>query len=154
VNTIPASQLIAGAGSIEGTSEWVEVTQHMIDIFADATHDHQFIHVDEARAQAETPFGGTIAPGFLTRSLLSQLFVEAMPRVAEARMCINYGFEKVRFLMPVRSGSRVRGIFKLLEVTERNPGELLSKYAVTVEIEGSDKPALAAEWLGMTLIDV
>ena len=152
--SIPASELIAGAGTIEGTSDWVEVTQHMIDIFADATHDHQFIHVDEARAKAETPFGGTIAHGFLTLSLLSKFVVEAVPRISEARMGINYGFEKVRFLMPVRSGSRVRGVFKLVDVTERNPGELLSKYAVTVEIEGSDKPALVADWLGMTLIDI
>jgi len=154
MNPISASELIAGAGSLEGTSDWVEVTQDMIDTFADATHDHQFIHIDEARAKSETPFGGTIAHGFLTLSLLSKFIVEALPRVSEARMGINYGFEKIRFLMPVRSGSRVRGVFKLLEVTERNPGELLSKYSVTVEIEGSDKPALIAQWLGVTLLDV
>lgn len=150
---ISATELKEGAGSIEGTSPWMEITQEMINTFADATHDHQFIHVDAARAKAETPFGGTIAHGFLTLSLLSAFIVEAMPRVKEAKMGINYGFEKVRFLMPVNSGKKVRGHFKLMEVTERKPGELLSKYAVTVEIENSDKPALIAEWLGLTLVD-
>ena len=150
---VTAEELKNGAGKIEGTSDWMEVTQEMIDTFADATHDHQFIHVDAERAKAETPFGGTIAHGFLTLSLLSAFVVEAMPRVNEARMGINYGFEKVRFLMPVNSGKRVRGHFKLVECTERKPGEMLSKYDVTVEIEGSDKPALIAEWLGLTLVN-
>lgn len=150
---ISAEELLASSGKIKGTSEWVEVSQDMINTFADATHDHQFIHVDEERAKAETPFGGTIAHGFLTLSLLSKFVVEAVPRLKEARMGINYGFEKVRFLMPVPAGARVRGVFRLKDASLRKPGEILSTYEVTVEIEGSDKPALAAEWLGLTLID-
>lgn len=153
METISAKELLASAGKVSGTSEWMTVTQEMINTFADATHDHQFIHVDEERAKAETPFGGTIAHGFLTLSLLSGFVTQCLPRVAEARMGINYGFEKIRFLMPVNSGKRVRGHFKLAECTERKPGELLSKYEVSVEIEGSDKPALIAEWLGMTLLE-
>lgn len=153
METVNATDLISGAVKPVGTSQWVLVSQEMINTFADATHDHQFIHVDEARAKAETPFGGTIAHGFLTLSLLSGFVVEALPRVADARMGINYGFEKIRFLMPVNSGKRVRGHFKLIECTERKPGEVLSKYEVSVEIEGSDKPALIAEWLGLTLLN-
>ncbi|MGB7286484.1 MAG: MaoC family dehydratase [Salaquimonas sp.] len=153
MNTITAKELLDGAGEISGTSDWVTVSQDMINTFADATHDHQFIHIDEARAKAETPFGGTIAHGFLTLSLLSGFTMDCMPRVKEARMGINYGFEKIRFLMPVNSGKRVRGHFKLIECVERKPGELLSKYDVSVEIEGVDKPALIAEWLGMTLLN-
>ena len=152
MNTVNAADLISGKVKPEGTSDWIVVSQEMIDTFADATHDHQFIHVDEARAKAETPFGGTIAHGFLTLSLLSGMVEKSMPRVAEARMGINYGFEKIRFLMPVNSGKRVRGKFRLLECTERKPGELLSKYEAIVEIEGLDKPALIAEWLGLTLL--
>lgn len=129
------------------------VTQDMIDTFADATHDHQFIHIDEERARAETPFGGTIAHGFLSLSLLSKFYVEAIPPVSGTRMGINYGFEKVRFLMPVRAGSRVRGHLRLVSAVERNPGEILSTHSVTVEIEGVEKPALAAEWINMILVD-
>lgn len=150
---ITAEELLSGSGRIAGTSPWMTVTQDMIDTFADATHDHQFIHIDEERARAETPFGGTIAHGFLSLSLLSKFYVEALPRVSGIRMGINYGFEKVRFLMPVRAGSRVRGHFKLVSSVERNPGEILSTHAVTVEIEGVEKPALAAEWINMILVD-
>lgn len=147
-----AAEIKALAGSFEGVSPWIEVTQAMIDAFADATHDHQFIHVDPARAAAETPFGGTIAHGFLTLSLMSAMAYATLPRAREAAMGINYGFDKVRFLAPVRAGSRVRGRMKLAQCEERKPGELLSRYEVTVEIEGSDKPALAADWLGMTIL--
>ncbi len=150
--TITASDLLEGAGKITGTSPWVEVSQQMINTFADATNDHQFIHVDEVRAKAETPFGGTIAHGFLTLSLLSGFVEKALPRIADSKMGINYGFDKVRFLMPVNSGKKVRGHFKLLECSERKPGELLSRYEASVEIEGVEKPALIAEWLGMTLL--
>jgi len=143
---------MAAAGSLERSSDWVVVDQQMIDLFADATHDHQFIHIDEARAKAETPFGGTIAHGFLSLSLLSHFVETCMPRIETAAMGINYGFEKIRFLMPVPAGSRLRGHFKLAECSERKPGEILSKYEVTVEIENVDKPALIAEWLGLTII--
>lgn len=148
---LPARQLLAQAGRLEVTSPWLDVTQAMIDRFADATHDHQFIHVDPARA-AETPFGGTIAHGFLTLSLLSKLIVDAMPFAQETAMGINYGFDKVRFLAPVPAGSRIRGHFRLAGCVERKPGELLSTYEVSVEIEGSDKPALAATWLGVQIL--
>ena len=150
---MPARDLLGQAGTLEVTSPWLDVTQAMIDQFADATHDHQFIHVDPARAAAETPFGGTIAHGFLTLSLLSKLIVDAMPFAEETVMGINYGFEKVRFLAPVRAGSRIRGRFKLAECVERKPAELLSTYEVSVEIEGSDKPALAAIWLGVQILN-
>ena len=125
--------------------------QPLINMFADATHDHQFIHVDEENAK-KTPFGGTIAHGFLSLSLLSKFVSDCMPGIKGAVMGINYGFEKIRFLMPVPAGSRVRGHFKLLECTERNPGEYLNKYEVSVEIENLDKPALIAEWLGLTIV--
>ncbi|MCB1385430.1 MAG: MaoC family dehydratase [Nitratireductor sp.] len=150
---IAASDWRAGAGRLAGTSEWMTVSQRMIDTFADASHDHQFIHVDVERAKAETPFGGTIAHGFLTLSLLSKMVVEALPPVAEARISINYGFDRIRFLSPVPADAKVRGHFRLTEVSERKPGEFLSKYDVTVEIEGVDKPALSAEWLGMTILN-
>lgn len=143
----------ASAGKLERTSDWITVDQSLINLFADATHDHQFIHVDEARARAETPFGGTIAHGFLSLSLLSKFLVDCMPGIENTAMGINYGFEKIRFLMPVPEGARVRGHFRLVECTERNPGEYLNKYEVSVEIENVDKPALIAEWLGLTIVN-
>ncbi len=140
-------------GTLQRTSDWIEISQELINLFADATHDHQFIHVDVERAKKETPFGGTIAHGFLSLSLLSKFVDDCLPGIENAVMGINYGFEKVRFLMPVPAGSRLRGHFKLIECTERNPGEILNKYEVTVEIENMDKPALVAEWLGLTIIN-
>jgi len=134
------------------TSDWVEVTQAMIDRFAEATGDHQFIHVDPDRA-AQTPFGGTIAHGFLTLSLMPLLTSTAdLPRVAGAKMGVNYGGNKVRFLTPVRSGSRVRGHFKLLSFDEKRPGQFQQSVEFTVEIEGRDKPALIAEWISQVLV--
>jgi len=151
MKTIPIAQIVASAGTSETTSPWLEISQAMIDQFADATHDHQFIHVDEARAKAETPYGGTIAHGFLTLSLLSKFAMDSIPKATETVRSVNYGFEKIRFLSPVRSGSKVRGNIKLAECTERKPGDFLSRYIVSVEIEGEEKPALVAEWLGMTV---
>ncbi len=132
-------------GEVLGTSEWIEVTQAQIDAFADATDDHQFIHVNPAMAAA-TPFGGTIAHGFLTLSLLSAMMASAVEPPA-VMMSINYGFDKMRFVTPVRSGKRIRGHFKLLEMVEKRPGQWQQKVEATVEIEGGDKPALIAEWL-------
>src|SRR5690606_4599731 len=117
----------------------------------DCTEDWQFIHVDP-EAAATTPFGGTIAHGFLTLSLLSKMTFEATPVLEGVAMGVNYGFDKVRFLQPVRAGSRVRGRFRLLEAAEKSPGRWLLKHEVTVEIEGQDKPALIAEWLGMQVL--
>lgn len=136
----------------EFVSGWLRVDQAMIDTFAEATHDHQFIHVDPVRAAAETPFGGTIAHGFLTLSLLSALAFEALPGVEHARMGINYGFEKVRFLSAVKSGARVRGRFRLVGLTERTVS-LQSAWDATVEIEGAAKPALTACWVTLAVLD-
>ena len=134
------------------TSDWVEVTQAMIDRFAEATGDHQFIHVDPDRA-AQTPFGGTIAHGFLTLSLMPLLTSTAdLPRVAGAKMGVNYGGNKVRFLTPVRSGSRVRGHFTLLSFDEKRPGQFQQTVEFSVEIEGQDKPALLAEWISQVFV--
>ena len=144
---IPVEDYRALVGTETGVSEWVTVTQAMIDTFADATGDHQFIHVDPARA-AKTPFGGTIAHGFLTLSLLPMLAGKTDgPTVAGVKMGVNYGGNKVRFLAPVRSGKRVRGRFTLLELAEKRPGQWQQTLEFTVEIEGEDKPALVAEWI-------
>ncbi len=150
--TMPVAELASVAGSFEAVSGWIEISQEMIDAFAQITRDHQFIHVDPVRAKAETPYGGTIAHGFLTLSMLSAFAIDCLPVAAETAMSINYGFDKVRFLNPVRSGSRIRGRFKLLEYAARKAGEMQARYAVSVEIEGNDKPALAAEWLGVTIL--
>jgi acyl dehydratase len=136
----------------ERVSDWVEVTQALIDQFADATGDHQFIHVVPVRA-AQTPFGSTIAHGFLSLSLLPMLSARAdAPQIEGAKMGVNYGGNKVRFMTPVRSGKRVRGRFKLLAFTERKPGvwEHVTEYKL--EIEGEDKPALIAEWIGLVYV--
>ncbi|MGI9423531.1 MAG: MaoC family dehydratase [Hyphomicrobiaceae bacterium] len=139
--------MLAMVGSTIGVSPWLRIDQDMIDVFADVTHDHQFIHLDDARARAETPFGGTIAHGFLVLSLLSRMFYEAVPPVSGTTMGVNYGFDKIRFLTPVKRDARVRGRFTLIRAVERNPGELTMTYQVMVEIEGAHKPAIAAEWL-------
>lgn len=134
------------------TSDWVRVDQAMIDAFAEATGDRQFIHIDPERA-AETPFGGTIAHGFLTLSLMPMLAerTEGL-EIADAKMGVNYGGNRVRFLTPVRSGKRVRGHFKLLDLTEKRPGQWQQTTEFTVEIEGEDKPALIAEWISQIFI--
>lgn len=134
-------------GSDVGTSEWLLVDQAMIDKFADATGDHQFIHVDPEKAKL-TPFGGTIAHGFLTLSLFSDLAARTdLPRPTGLKMVVNYGGDRVRFLAPVRSGKRVRGHFKLLALEERQPGRFQQSLEYTLEIEGESRPALVAEWI-------
>jgi len=132
-------------------SSWILVDQARIDAFADASEDRQFIHVDP-RAAAQTPFGGTVAHGFLTLSLLSRMGAEAMLLPDSLKMAINYGLDRVRFLAPVRAGSRVRGRFRLDSIEEKAPGQVLMRHTVTVEIEGEDKPALTAEWLGLMFV--
>jgi acyl dehydratase len=131
-----------------GVSPWIEIGQRDIDTFAEVTGDHQFIHVDPVAA-AKTPFGGTIAHGFLTLSLLSQMAAGVLLVPDTTRMVVNYGFDKVRFLTPVRSGKRVRGHFTLAGIEEKRPGQWQFLHHVTVEIEGEDKPALQAEWIGL-----
>ena len=135
-------------GEEVGVSEWILVDQARIDAFADATLDRQFIHVDP-QAAAQTPFGGTIAHGFLTLSLLSRMAADAMSVPEGLKMAVNYGFDRVRFLAPVRSGRRVRGRFTLDSIEEKAPGQWLMRHSVTVEIEGEEKPALTVEWLGL-----
>lgn len=132
-----------------GVSSWHLIDQPRIDTYADVTEDHQFIHVDPERAKTETAFGTTIAHGFLTMSMMSVMSYEVMPVIAGTTMGVNYGFDKLRFISPVRSGRRVRGRFVLAEAKLRKAGELQSRTNVTVEIEGEDKPALVAEWLGL-----
>ena len=132
-----------------GVSSWHLVDQGRIDVYADVIEDHQFIHIDPERAKRETTIGATVAHGFLTMSLLSIMSYEVMPVIEGTTMGVNYGFDKLRFISPVRSGSRVRGRFKLVEVKLRKPKELQSHTHVTVEIEGEDKPALAADWIGL-----
>ena len=138
-------------GQEVGLSGWIEIDQARIDTFADVTEDRQFIHVDP-EAAARTPFGGTVAHGFLTLSLLSRMAADAMPIPAGVRMGVNYGFEKVRFMAPVRSGKRVRGRFRLERLDEKRPGQWQFTHQVTVEIEGEDKPALVADWIGLIFI--
>jgi acyl dehydratase len=139
------TDLAAKVGQDIGTSDWILVDQAMIDAFAETTNDHQFIHVNPEMAKA-TPFGGTIAHGFLTLSLLSAMSASAVEKL-EVMMSVNYGFNKVRFLTPVKSGKRVRGHFKLLEMIEKRPGQWQQTVEATVEIEGEDKPCLIAEWI-------
>jgi acyl dehydratase len=144
-------EIKARVGSEIGASGWIRIDQQAIDTFAAVTDDHQFIHVDPAAA-AQTPFGGTVAHGFLTLSLLSRMAADVMLLPPTLRMTANYGFEKIRFLAPVRSGSRVRGRFVLEDMQEKRPGEWRVLYNVAVEIEGEEKPALIAEWIGLIFI--
>ena len=139
----------AMVGKEIGVSSWHLVDQKRIDSYADVIEDHQFIHVDPERAKKETAFGTTIAHGFLTMSLMSIMSYEVMPVIEGTTMGVNYGFDKLRFISPVQSGSRVRGRFALAEAKLRKPKELQSRTNVTVEIEGEEKPALVADWIGL-----
>ncbi len=148
---ISAEQLQQRIGQEIGVSGWIEIDQSMIDLFADATKDHQFIHVDPDRSRAG-PFGGTIAHGFLSLSLLSHMNYEALPPLEGVEMGVNYGMNRLRFLAPVRAGQRVRGRFVLRNVARKAANQILTTYDVTVEIEGSEKPALVAEWLTLAIL--
>lgn len=144
--TVTREEYEAMVGTEIGVSDWFEITQERINTFADCTEDWQFIHVDP-EAAAKTPFGTTIAHGFLTLSMLSAM-VYQMPSVEGVVMGVNYGMNKMRFVSPVPVGSKIRGRFVLDAVDEIRPGEIQTTTTVTVEIEGKDKPALVAEWLG------
>jgi acyl dehydratase len=150
VKRVPAAELAAMVGR-DFVSGWLSVDQARIDAFAKVTEDEQFIHIDPARAAA-TVFGGTVAHGFLTLSLLSAMAYSALPRIEGAVHGVNYGFDRVRFVRPVPSGSRVRGHFTLKSVTPRSAREWQLSYDVSVEIEGAEKPALAATWLTMQVM--
>ena len=141
--------IAAKVGEEIGTSDWVEITQDRINKFAEATDDHQFIHVNEEAAKM-TPFGGTIAHGFLTLSMIPYLTQQSdVPRPDGIKMAVNYGGNKTRFLNPVKSGKRIRGCWKLLGMEEKRPGQWQQTVEITVEIEGEDKPALICEWISM-----
>jgi acyl dehydratase len=152
MGVVTQDELKALVGSNIGTSDWLTVDQAMIDKFAEATGDHQFIHVDVEKAKL-TPFGGTIAHGFLSLSIMPVLTqMTDMPRLENIKMGVNYGGNKTRFLAPVRSGKRVRGHFKLLEIEEKRPGQWQQTVEYTLEIEGEDKPALIAEWISQFFV--
>jgi acyl dehydratase len=149
--TATLEEISARVGQEVGLSDWILVDQARIDAFAEVTEDPQFIHVDPVAA-ARTPFGGTVAHGFLTLSLLSRMAANAMLRMEGAKMGVNYGFDRVRFMAPVRSGKRVRGRFVLTAFEEKRPGQYQFVHNVTVEIEGEEKPALVADWIGMIFV--
>src|SRR3984885_10110648 len=146
--TITIARLQAKIGSETGISRWFEISQARIDAFAEVTEDRQFIHVDPVAARA-TPFGGAIAHGFLTLSMLSAIAYDALPRVEGLALGVNYGFDKVRFVAPVPAGARIRGRFRLQAIHRRSPTEVQAINNVTVEIEGAEKPALVAQWLSL-----
>ena len=150
VKIVPREEMVNAIGTKYEPSAWIEVTQERINTFADCTEDHQFIHIDEEAAK-NTPFGGTIAHGFLTLSMLTKM-VEGQGVVPEnVVMGLNYGFDKVRFLAPVRAGKRVRAQQEVVSVDQKDDNRFLIKNAITVEIEGEDTPALVAEWLTMVI---
>ena len=134
-------------GQKVGTSRWFEIDQSRIDTFADVTEDHQFIHVDEKAAE-KTPFGTTIAHGFLTLSMLSAMIYDGVPNIEGAKMGVNYGFNKIRFISPVKSGARVRAHFTLNALRHPKPTEVTNIWGVSIEMEGQERPALIAEWIG------
>jgi acyl dehydratase len=148
---ISLSDYFGFSGREVGFSSWILIDQARIDAFAAATLDKQFIHVDPVRAR-ETEFGGTIAHGFLTLSLLSAMAYEAVPEINGAEIGLNYGFNALRFVSAVKAGSSVRGRFTLLDVIERRPGQWQSTFKVVVDILDADKPALTAEWLNLVII--
>jgi len=143
----------AQIGQEVGLSNWILVDQPMIDNFANVTQDTQWIHVDPERAAAETPFGGTIAHGFLTLSLASSFAYDCFSLAPGQVMGINYGFNKLRFLTPVKAGLRLRGRFTMSAITQRNATDLLRETRLNVEIEGSDTPALVADWLALSVFE-
>ncbi len=144
---VSKEEFLSMVGKEVGVSDWLLIDQDMVNKFAEATGDHQFIHVDEEKAKL-TPFGGTIAHGFLSLSLLPVVSAKAdLPRLDGVKMGVNYGGNKTRFLSPVRVGSRVRGRFKMLELEEKRPGQWQQTLEYTLEIEGAEKPALIAEWI-------
>ena len=148
---VSLDELQGRVGTEVGVSGWLTIDQARIDAFADTTEDRQFIHVDP-EAAAQTPFGGTVAHGFLSLSMLSRMAAEAMLIPDSVTMAVNYGLDRVRFIAPVKSGQRIRGRFVLDSIEEKAPGQLLLRHSVTVEIEGVDKPALTAQWLGLLFV--
>jgi acyl dehydratase len=151
VPALSIDELRQKVGQEVGVSQWFDIDQKRIDVFADVTEDHQFIHVDPVAAKT-SPFGGTIAHGFLTLSMLSKLANSSLPSLKGRTMGVNYGFDKVRFVAPVPAGSRIRARFKLAELVQRSDKEWMMRYGVSIEIEGKDKPALIADWLTLSAV--
>lgn len=149
--TASLDEIRGRVGQEVGVSSWLALDQERIAAFAEATEDRQFIHVDP-EAAARTVFGGTVAHGFLSLSMLSRMSAEAMLVPESLKMAVNYGLDRVRFIAPVRSGKRIRGRFLLDSLEERAPGQILVRHIVTVEIEDEDKPALTAEWIGLLFV--
>ncbi|MEC8112158.1 MAG: MaoC family dehydratase [Pseudomonadota bacterium] len=149
---VKPEEMEAQAGTKLPPGDWFEIDQERINTFADCTEDHQFIHIDPERAAKQTPFGGTIAHGFLTLSLMTKLCSENGVYPEGIVMGVNYGLDKVRFLNPVRAGKKVRAHTEIMSVDRKDANRFLVKQAVTVEIEGEDTPAVYAEWLGMSII--
>ena len=147
LTTITVDQLQNMQGKKIGISPWIQLPQSMLNQFADITNDHQFIHVDTERAGTESPFGGTIAHGFLTLSQLTQMAESTLPVIKGVRMSINYGFDRIRFITPVRSDARVRAHFTLEHAEERTAGEWTLHHDISVEIEHHGRPALSALWI-------
>ena len=145
--------LTAQIGQEVGVSNWITVDQAMIDQFAATTHDDQWIHIDPERAARDTPFGSTIAHGFLTLSLASRFAYDCFEELPGQSMSINYGFDRLRFVSPVQAGHQIRGRFKLKCVSLRKPTELLRSVELTIEIDGQTAPAIVAEWLGLILFE-
>ena len=148
---VSVEDLKGRVGQPLGTSQWMTIDQQRIDRFADVTEDHQFVHVDPERA-AQTPFGGTIAHGLLTLSLIVHLCLDFVPKIEATKLLVNYGFDRVRFVAPVRVGKRIRATGTLADVIERKAGQFLLKLDVTIEVEGETKPALTAEWLSLHVV--
>lgn len=150
---VSTDDMLAKIGEVIGTSEWIAIEQDRINQFADATGDHQFIHLDAEKAKM-TPFGGTIAHGFLTLSLLPYLMAQSndLLSIDGVKMGVNYGIDKLRFLSPVKSGKRVRGVFTLGALIEKRPGQWQQTLECSVEIEGEEKPALIASWINQVFI--
>jgi acyl dehydratase len=148
VKEMSREELTARVGTSLGASEWFQIDQRMIDAFADLTQDHYFIHIDPQRAAAQSPFGGTIAHGFLTLSMLAPMAYQACPVVRGSKTNVNYGFNRLRFVAPVKTGSRIRGQFVLKSFDVHTSGRWQAIYDVKIEIEGEPKPALIAEWIG------
>ena len=150
MRTVSREELFNSIGSDLESTDWFTVKQEQIDQFADCTLDHQFIHIDPDKAR-ETSFGTTIAHGFLSLSMLSYFAGTFSLIVKGCYMSINYGFDKVRFISPVKVNSRIRCHARLKDAVEKHPGQFMLTYAVEVEIEGGDKPALKADWIGMQM---
>ena len=138
-------------GTVLGTSSWITIDQNMINDFASITMDNQFIHINPERAIKETPFGSTIAHGFLILSLSTKFYNDALKSLPGEKMGINYGFDKIRFVSPVKCNDKIRGVFELQHVKQRSDKEILFGFQLTTEILRKDKPALVCSWLSLSV---